>query len=124
MKLQIFRTLWGADDDYPAVATAARDAGFDGIEGGLPEPKARIDFKRAIDECGLRYIGEICTGAIPLHGGFRSVARALRITCKAWNWDYRLTRIVGSPWNLSIVSVDPMPGLSRPASDFMRGRWR
>jgi sugar phosphate isomerase/epimerase len=63
MDLLMYRALWGAGDDYRAIAHQARDAGFDGLEGGLPEaPAARAALRSALRDTGLRFIGEICSG--------------------------------------------------------------
>lgn len=63
MDLLMYRALWGAGVDYRVIAQEARDAGFDGLEGGLPvAPDARAELCRALRETGLRYIGEVCTG--------------------------------------------------------------
>ena len=63
MELQIFRTLWGAGEDYTAIAAAAASAGFDGLEGQLPQhAHGLVALARGLRAHGLRYIGEICTG--------------------------------------------------------------
>lgn len=63
MELQLFRPLWGAGQDYDAIARDARMAGFDGLEGGLPSaPAARHALVEALAAHALRYIAEICTG--------------------------------------------------------------
>ena len=63
MELKIFRTLWGAGGDHAAIAADARDAGFDGLEGGLPEAAHEVRaLASALAAHGLDYIGEICTG--------------------------------------------------------------
>lgn len=63
MELQLYRTLWGAGVDYRLIAEEARQAGFDGLEGGLPAAaNACTELLAALRETGLKYIGEICTG--------------------------------------------------------------
>lgn len=63
MQARFFRTLWGAGDDYAAIATEARAAGFSGLEGPLPETAGGIAvLGHALAAEGLRFIGEICTG--------------------------------------------------------------
>jgi sugar phosphate isomerase/epimerase len=63
MKLKIFRALWGGGDDHAASAAAARDAGFDGLEGGLPTDLGGVRaLASALAAHGLDYIAEICTG--------------------------------------------------------------
>lgn len=59
----MYRSLWGAGEDYAAVAAAARAAGFDGLEGGLPhDAPAAGRFAAALAAQGLEWIAEICTG--------------------------------------------------------------
>lgn len=63
MELQIYRTLWGAGEDYTAIAATAAAAGFDGLEGRLPlDAQGLAALMRGLRAHGLRYIGEICTG--------------------------------------------------------------
>jgi|LNFM01.1.fsa_nt_gb sugar phosphate isomerase/epimerase len=63
MQLQIYRSLWGAGEDYARIAADARAAGFDGLEGQLPaHAQGLTALTRGLREQGLRYIGEICTG--------------------------------------------------------------
>jgi len=75
MQLQIYRSLWGAGEDYASIAAQARAAGFDGLEGQLPShAHGFAALSRALREHALRYIGEICTGGslsaywIPVRG--------------------------------------------------------
>lgn len=63
MQQKLFKTLWGFDGDYLKVVEEAVADGFDGIEGPAPTDKAiRNEFSAAMQESGLLYIQEICTG--------------------------------------------------------------
>jgi sugar phosphate isomerase/epimerase len=59
----MYRPLWGAGEDYPSIAAAARAAGFDGLEGGLPADAPAVDeFAAALAAHDLEWIAEVCTG--------------------------------------------------------------
>lgn len=62
MKLECYKSLWGATNRLlPAVDDAARD-GFCGVEGPLPENHSlRIGFFEAIKSAKLKYIAEVAT---------------------------------------------------------------
>lgn len=63
MELRMYRSLWGAGEDFGEIAGAARAAGFHGLEGGLPqEAPAMRAFARALADHELEWIAEICTG--------------------------------------------------------------
>ena len=54
MELKLFKTLWGFDGDYGRAAAQAKTAGFDGLEGQVPEePAAREALQAALDAHGL-----------------------------------------------------------------------
>lgn len=60
--LQLFRTLWGWQGDYDVAAREAVEAGFDGLEGQVPEdPVRRAELQRALHDYGLAFIAEITT---------------------------------------------------------------
>lgn len=62
MQLQLFKTLWGFDGDYARAAAEAVAAGFDGLEGQVPEdPVARRQLHTALDAHRLAFIAEITT---------------------------------------------------------------
>jgi sugar phosphate isomerase/epimerase len=62
MQLKIFKTLWGFDGDYAEAAEQAVAAGFDGLEGQVPEaPAAQQALQAALQEHGLAFIAEITT---------------------------------------------------------------
>jgi len=63
VQLHLYRTLWGANDDYSSLAKQARQAGFDGLEGQIPENKEQRDaLERALQAHNLRFIAEVTTG--------------------------------------------------------------
>jgi sugar phosphate isomerase/epimerase len=63
MQQKLFKTLWGFDGDYLKAVAQAQDDGYDGIEGPAPKDIGEcIEFAAAMDEAGLLYIQEICTG--------------------------------------------------------------
>jgi sugar phosphate isomerase/epimerase len=62
MELKLFKTLWGYTDTIEAAANAARQDGFDGLEGPPPDTSAsQQQWKRLLDDTGLSYIAEITT---------------------------------------------------------------
>lgn len=62
MKLQVFKTLWGHQGSHEDAARAAVAAGFDGIEGPVPQRgEQQKGLARILDAHGLLYIAEICT---------------------------------------------------------------
>jgi hypothetical protein len=63
MKLKIFKTLWGHAGSLDDALAACQQHGFDGIEGQVPaDAAARREFQAKLDDAGLDYIAEICTG--------------------------------------------------------------
>ncbi len=71
MKLELFKTLWGHQGSYADAADLAVAAGFQGLEGPLPqELSARSEFLAALRSRNLRYIAEISTTgfAVPAPG--------------------------------------------------------
>ena len=62
MQLKLFKTLWGFDGDYARAAAEAVAAGFDGLEGQVPEePAMRRALHTALRENRLELIAEITT---------------------------------------------------------------
>jgi hypothetical protein len=62
MQLELFKTLWGFDGDHARAAAEATAAGFEGLEGQVPEePAARQRLRAALDAHGLAFIAEITT---------------------------------------------------------------
>lgn len=63
MKLKVFKTLWGHTGSLDDAIAACEQHGFDGIESQPPANAAkRQEFRAKLDEAGLDYIAEICTG--------------------------------------------------------------
>lgn len=62
MQLNIFKTLWGHVGDFELACQQAVAAGFDGIEGPVPEDRAGIERAQSLlEQYQLQYIAEICT---------------------------------------------------------------
>jgi sugar phosphate isomerase/epimerase len=62
MKLQIFKTLWGHSGSYQQAADEAIAAGFDGIEGPIPQqPGDHHWLAEILENNALLYIAEVCT---------------------------------------------------------------
>ncbi len=63
MELKTFRSMWCAPSDLGELIAESSDAGFDGIEGPIPEqPLLRSEFKARLSDAGLAFIAE-CTTA-------------------------------------------------------------
>lgn len=63
MKLDIFRTLWGVQDEVSSYAANLKEAGFIGVEARIPtEDKALRTFGKALKEHHLEYIGILFSG--------------------------------------------------------------
>lgn len=63
MQLKIFKPLWGHEGTITEAINQAVRAGFDGIEGPVPENKdERSILKDQLDEAGLEMIAEVFTG--------------------------------------------------------------
>ncbi len=62
MKLELFRTLWGHDGTVAAAVEAAREDGFDGIEGPV-SVSGEDGFFAALG--GMPWIAEVCTCTPP-----------------------------------------------------------
>jgi len=108
MQLKIFRTLWGAGEDYAAIAAAARHAGFDGLEGGLPADAHGVRaLKVALGAQGLDYIGEICTGGS--HGAWWIPLRHADVEAHLRSVEDGLARLAAS--GLEPLFVNCMGGL-------------
>jgi len=62
MKLHLFKTLWGHSGSIDEAIVAARQNGFDGLEGQAPATaELRREFHAKLHDAGLDYIAEICT---------------------------------------------------------------
>lgn len=62
MKLQTYKTLWGHEGDFALACEQAALAGFEGIEGPMPDAVAeRQQWRALLDQYGLDFIAEICT---------------------------------------------------------------
>jgi sugar phosphate isomerase/epimerase len=62
MKLELFKTLWGHNGTLDAAISEARQAGFDGLEGPVPENRTEAQqLKARLDDAGLACIAEITT---------------------------------------------------------------
>jgi sugar phosphate isomerase/epimerase len=78
MQLLLFKTLWGFDGDHGRAAAEAVAAGFDGLEGQVPEaPAARRDLQAALSRNGLEFIAEITTAGSYVPDRGASVAEHL-----------------------------------------------
>ncbi len=63
MKLALFKQLWGHAGSLADAIDDVTAAGFQGIEGPPPEPRAgRADFRARLDDAGLEFMAEITTG--------------------------------------------------------------
>ncbi|KAA8999309.1 TIM barrel protein [Affinibrenneria salicis] len=63
MRLDIFRSLWGATTDWPTCVRQLREAGCVGIEARLPPTRGQRQQLRArLNEEGLAYIGIVFSG--------------------------------------------------------------
>lgn len=63
MQLQLFKTMWGFKGDFDQACREATEAGFNGIEGRVPEDaEVRAEWKASLEKNGLSYVAEIVTG--------------------------------------------------------------
>jgi hypothetical protein len=62
MQLKMYRHLWGIDEPPRQSVPRIREAGYDGIETGVPAPDQRGAFKALLDENGLGFIAMLFTG--------------------------------------------------------------
>lgn len=63
MQQQLFKTMWGVEGDFESACIAAKEAGFDGIEGREPDDaEERLYWRACLAKHGLSYIQEIVTG--------------------------------------------------------------
>jgi len=63
MKLKLFKTLWGHEGSLDDAIDQSLAAGFDGIEGPVPEDAAeREALQSRLQAEGQEIIAEICTG--------------------------------------------------------------
>lgn len=63
MKLKLFKTLWGHIGSLDDAIAVCREHGLAGIEGQAPTDAAmRREFRAKLDDAGLDFIAEICTG--------------------------------------------------------------
>jgi len=63
MQLELFRSLWGWQGDWPLCGVECREHGFVGVEARLPAGAyARETLKSALESEGLGYIAVVFTG--------------------------------------------------------------
>ncbi|MEM7387834.1 MAG: TIM barrel protein, partial [Verrucomicrobiota bacterium] len=63
MNLKLFKTLWGHQGSLALAIEQAVEAGFDGIEGPVPDaPGEQEILSQQLQEAGLEMIAEITTG--------------------------------------------------------------
>lgn len=66
MELKLFKPLWGHRGTLDDAVKACREAGFQGIEGPVPEePTDREAFITTLREASLDLIAEVCTATDP-----------------------------------------------------------
>jgi sugar phosphate isomerase/epimerase len=66
MELVMLRSLWSAPADLDVLFAETRAAGFDGLEGPIPEAREdRIEFGRRLADAGFRFVAEATTGIDP-----------------------------------------------------------
>ena len=61
MKLQVFKALWGLQGSYEELFERIAEAGYDGIEGILPQEGEESKFRSLLEHYGLSYIAQIFT---------------------------------------------------------------
>jgi sugar phosphate isomerase/epimerase len=61
MEIKAFRHLWGYPISSDATYRKIRDDGYTGIEGGLIGIERPDDFRRALREYGLEFVGQVYT---------------------------------------------------------------
>lgn len=74
MELLLFKTLWGHAGSIDDAIVAARQHGFDGVEG---QARAEPEFRTKLADAGLEYIAEICTAGSYVPDRHASVAEHL-----------------------------------------------
>jgi len=62
MDIRFYRSLWGHVGDPGPFAAAAREDGYDGLEGPVPlDAEGQRSLRAALDAQGLELVAEICT---------------------------------------------------------------
>ena len=63
MRVENFKTMWGFTGDFETACKEAKEAGFEGIEGRVPEiSDDKASYKACLEKYDLAFIGEIVTG--------------------------------------------------------------
>jgi sugar phosphate isomerase/epimerase len=66
MELTMLRSLWSAPSDRDLLFQQTLAAGFDGLEGPIPETLAgRDELRQRLADAGLRFVAEATTGIDP-----------------------------------------------------------
>jgi sugar phosphate isomerase/epimerase len=79
MKLALYKTLWGHDGNIVEAAQLARDAGFKGIEGPVPDSAMATEiFSDTLSKFELKWIQEICTAGSYVPRRHASIEEHLR----------------------------------------------
>ncbi len=61
MELLVFKSNWGMPETMPEQLKRIAEAGYDGIEGRLPDPGDAAEFAELLQRYGLRFIPMIFT---------------------------------------------------------------
>src|SRR5580700_7890078 len=61
MELLVFKAGWGMAESLPRRMERIAEAGYDGVEEGLPPPEQKAEFAELLARHGLRYLPMIFT---------------------------------------------------------------
>ena len=69
LELLMLRSVWTGPSDLHELVYQTIEAGFDGIEGPIPEdPQRRTQLQRLLSVHNLAFIAEVPTGSEPKSG--------------------------------------------------------
>lgn len=75
MEIQVFKALWGMEGTLANQVARISEAGYAGIEAGLPQESDEAEFRELLKRYNLQYIAMVFTGGPDHYASFEAQVR-------------------------------------------------